>query len=137
MTVAKSEDLGKLLLRLILGAVVLFHGAAKLSHGVEWIRGPLSEFGLPGSLAYGTFIGEVLAPILVILGFRTRLAALVIGFDLLMAIVLVLRHQIFVVKEMGGGWAIEIEAFILLTSVALFYLGGGRYSVTRGRNSWD
>jgi putative oxidoreductase len=56
---------------------------------------------------------------------------------MVVALLLVLRHQIFAVKEMGGGWAIEVEAFILLSSLAVFFLGGGKYSITGGRNGWD
>jgi len=137
MALAKSEDMGRLILRVSVGVVILFHGVAKISHGVEWIKGPLGAAGLPGFIAYGAYIGEVLAPILLILGYRTRVAALVVGFDLLMAIFLVLRHQIFAIKEMGGGWAIELEALILLASLAIFFFGGGKYSLTRGRNAWD
>ena len=77
------------------------------------------------------------APILIILGYRTRVAALVVVFDILMAIFLVLRQQIFVVKEMGGGWAIEIEAFLILASLAIAFMGGGRFSLTRGKGTWD
>src|SRR5512146_2036707 len=113
----KSDDMGKLSLRMAAGGILLFHGIFKLTHGVDWIKGPLAAHGLPGFLAYGAYVGEILAPILIILGYRTRVAALVVVFDILMAIFLVLRQQIFAVKEMGGGWAIEIEAFLILASL--------------------
>ena len=134
---SKNEDVGKLLLRLGLGVIVLFHGAAKLSHGVEWMKGPLSEINLPGFLAYGSFVGEVIAPLMIVLGYRTRIAGLLVAFDLFMAIVLVLRHQVFAIKPMGGGWAIELEALIIVASLALFFVGGGKFGITRGKNSWD
>ena len=137
MAMAKSEDLGKFLLRLTVSVVVLFHGVAKLSHGVEWIRGPLGAVGLPGFLAYAAYIGEVLAPVLLILGYRSRLAALLVAIDLLAAILLVLRHQIFVIKEMGGGWAIELEVLIMMSALAVFFIGGGRFGITKGQNAWD
>ncbi len=133
----KSDDLGKLLLRLAVGGLLLFHGLFKLAHGVEWIRGPLAGVGLPGFLAYGAYVGEILAPILIILGYRTRIAALVVFIDLFMAVFLVLRHQVFVVREAGGGWAIEIEVFFMLASLTILFMGGGRFSLTRGKNVWD
>jgi len=134
---SRNDDLGKLLLRLGVGVIVLFHGAAKLSHGVEWMRGPLGEIGLPGVLAYGAYIGEVIAPLLIILGLRTRIAALLVAFDLFMAVVLVLRHEIFAIKPMGGGWAIELEALIFLASLALFFVGGGKYGISKAKSKWD
>ena len=44
----KSDDTGKLILRLSLGILVLMHGLAKLSGGVGGIAGMLSGHGLPG-----------------------------------------------------------------------------------------
>lgn len=129
------DDLGKLLLRLTLGGIVLFHGVFKLTHGVEWIRGPLGNLGLPGFLAYGTYVAEVLGPVLLIVGWKARLAALAIAFDMLMAIVLVLHPKLLTVNPGGGGWGIEVEGMILLVAVSIFLLGSGRYRL--GRGGWD
>ena len=129
------DDLGKLVLRVTLGGILLFHGIFKLTHGVDWIRGPLGALGLPGFLAYGTYVAEVLAPILLFVGWKARLAALVIAFDMLMAIVLVLRPRLFTVNPGGGGWGIEVEGMILLVAVSVFLLGSGRYRL--GRGGWD
>jgi putative oxidoreductase len=129
------DDAGKLLLRLTLGGILLFHGVFKLTHGVEWIGGPLGKLGLPGFLAYGTYVAEVLAPVLLFVGWKARLAALVIGFDMLMAIGLVLRPRLFTINQGGGGWGVELEAMILLVAVSVFLLGSGRYRV--GRGVWD
>lgn len=129
------DDAGKLLLRLTLGGILLFHGIFKLTHGVDWIRGPLGELGLPGFLAYGVYVAEVLAPVLLVAGWKARLAALVIAFDMLMAIVLVLRPRLLTVNQGGGGWGVELEAMILLVAIAVFLLGSGRYRL--GRGVWD
>src|SRR5919204_3990489 len=69
---SRQDDIGKLLLRIALGGILLFHGVFKLTHGVEWIKQPLAALGLPGFLAYGTYLAEVVAPVLLILGYRTR-----------------------------------------------------------------
>ena len=132
-----QADLGKLLLRLGLGSIVMFHGVFKLTHGVDWIKGPLAGFGLPGFLAYGTYVAELFAPILVVIGLWTRAAALVIALDMLMAFVLVLRANLFTVNAMGGGWAVELEALILITALAVVCLGAGRYAFPRSSSAWD
>ena len=132
-----GHDIGLLLLRLTLGGILLFHGVYKLENGVGWIKMPLAQIGLPGVLAYGPYIAEIVAPILIVLGFMTRPAALVIAFDMIMAVILVLRQQIFAIKPAGGGWAIEIEAFIFLTALTLFFTGAGKYSLSRAKWSWD
>ena len=133
----RSDNLGKLLVRIAVGGLLLFHGYFKLTHGIGFIEAMLAARGLPPFIAYGIYLAEIIAPILIIIGLRTRLAALVVGFDMVMAIWLGHANNLFVIKEAGGAWAIEIEAFYLLTSIALFFMGGGQYSVSGGRTAWD
>ena len=91
---------------------------------------------LPAFIGYGAYVGEVVAPILLIIGIFTRPVALVVAFNLLMAIVLARRNDIFT-RNQGGGWNIELEMFFLLAGVAIFLLGSGRYAVSKGRGRWD
>lgn len=116
---------------------MLFHGVWKMMHGIGWIPPVLHMHGLPGFLAYGVFIAEVIAPILLFAGWLTRLASLAIVIDMLMALLLVLHNQVFAVKPGGGGWAIEVEAFFLLGALTLFFTGPGTYSVSKGKGQWD
>ncbi len=132
-----ADDLGKLLIRLALGGTLIFHGISKLMHGVAWMREPLANFGLPAFVAYGAYLAEIVAPILIVLGILTRPAALVVAFDLFMAIVLVLRGHIFEIKQGGGGWAIELEVIIILMALSLFFAGAGKFSVMGKRSSWN
>lgn len=127
----RSDDMGKLLLRLAVGGLMLFHGLSKLAQGIGWL------IGMVGFLGYGVFLGEVVAPLLIIVGYRTRLAALVVAFDMVMAVLLVLRQSVFALKEMGGGWAIELEAFYFLGSIALFFMGAGKYRISKGEGRWE
>jgi putative oxidoreductase len=126
---APRPDAGLLVLRLGLGALLLFHGVYKVTHGVAWIAGPLSGAGLPAWLQYGVYIGEVFAPVLVILGLWTRPAAFVIAIDMFMAIFLARRGDVSKVNPAGGGWAIELELMYLVAALALALAGGGRYGL--------
>ena len=128
---APRPDAGLLVLRLGVGAILLFHGLYKITHGVAWIAGPLGGAGLPAWLSYGVYVGEILAPVLLILGLWTRLAALAIAFDMFMAIFLARRGDIAKINPMGGGWAIELEALLLIGAVALALAGGGRFGLSR------
>ena len=134
---AGLEDLGKLLLRLAVGGLLLFHGVFKAQNGVAWMAGPLSAVGLPMFVAYGVYVGEIVAPIFAILGKFTRLAGLIIAFDLLMAILLVLRERMFTVNPQGGGLAPELELMFMLGGLAIALLGSGRYALSGGRGRWD
>lgn len=132
---AQSDDIGKLLLRIMVSGTLLFHGVAKLIHGVDWFVGMLGQAGLPGFFAYGVYVAEIIAPFLIIVGYKTRLASLTIAFNMIVAVALVLYTQIFTVKEMGGGWGIEVEALIFFAALTLFFIGGRKYGISNGQ--WD
>ncbi|BFN12442.1 MULTISPECIES: DoxX family protein [Marinobacter] len=123
-----NADLGKLIVRLTLGGLLLFHGIAKLLNGIGFIEGQLASHGLPTILAYGVYIGEVIAPLMVILGYQTRIGALIIVFNMIVAIALVHGHQLLTLSS-NGGWALELQGFFLFTALALIFLGPGRYKL--------
>jgi putative oxidoreductase len=128
---APRTDLGLLVLRLAVALIVIFHGMFKLKHGVAWIGGPLGKFGLPAWLAYGTYLAEVVAPVLLVIGFLARWAALVIAFDMLMAIVLTGSSRVLTINPGGGGWGVELEALIGLSALAIAIAGTGRFAARR------
>ena len=123
-----NADLGKLIIRITLGALLLFHGISKLINGVGFIEGELASHGLPTFLAYGVYIGEVVAPLMVILGYQTRIGALIIVFNMIVAIALVHGHQLLTLSS-NGGWALELQGFFLFSALALIFLGPGRYKL--------
>ncbi|EPR3203993.1 DoxX family protein, partial [Citrobacter koseri] len=79
------EDFGKFLLRLAVGGLMLFHGLHKLFDGIDGISNMLIAKGLPGFIAYGVLVGEVIAPCLIVLGILTRPAALVLALTMVVA----------------------------------------------------
>ncbi|TNF33559.1 MAG: DoxX family protein [Gammaproteobacteria bacterium] len=121
-------DIGKLILRLSLGGMMLLHGIAKLQHGMGWIGNSLASHGLPSWFAYGVFIGELLAPVMVIIGLYTRVGAGLMVINMLFAIFLAHSGEILALGKYGG-WAIELQAFYLFTALALCFLGSGRFAL--------
>jgi putative oxidoreductase len=132
MNSAKAYNVGGLILRLAIGGLLLLHGIDKLKNGVGSIEGALGEAGLPSFIAYGVYVGEVLAPIFLILGAWTRIAALVVAFNMFMAIVIAHGQELFATNEHGGA-KIELELLYLFGAIALALMGGGAWSVTKGR----
>lgn len=124
----ENTDLGKLILRLCVGGLILFHGIAKLMHGVGFIENMLSSHGLPAFLAYGVYVGEVIAPLMIILGYQTRIGALLIVINMLTAIVMVHLGQLLTLGGQGG-WALELQGMYLFGALALVFLGPGRYKL--------
>ncbi|AAZ97009.1 putative membrane protein [Thiobacillus denitrificans ATCC 25259] len=126
----KLNDVGKLVLRLALGILILLHGVAKLTHGVGPIEGMLGGIGLPGYIAYGVFAGEVLGPLLLIAGFYARIGAALIAINMVFALVLAHSDELASLSEQGG-WALELQGMFLFTAIALLLMGPGRISVNR------
>src|SRR4051812_25206885 len=93
------DDIGKLILRLTVAGLMIFHGIAKLKGGIGWMAGMLTSHHLPVALGYGVYVAEVVAPILLIVGVFTRPAAAVIAFDMFMAIVLAVQGRAFTINE--------------------------------------
>lgn len=126
-----SADAAKLILRLTIGILVLLHGIAKLQNpgSIDFIQGLLEAKHLPGFIAYGIYVGEVVAPLMLIAGFRTRCAAGIIAFTLFMAVFLAHLDQVFSLAKMGGGWAIELQALYFFGALAIVGLGSGKYAL--------
>ncbi|WMX14227.1 MULTISPECIES: DoxX family protein [unclassified Aureispira] len=131
----KNTDLGLLVLRISIGVLMLLHGIGKLGGGLGFIESVLADKGIPTFIAYGVIVGEVLAPIAILAGFRTRIAAAIYAFNCLVAILLVHMGDIFTLNQ-HGGWGIELLGLYLFGAVALFFTGAGKYAMSKN-NTWD
>jgi putative oxidoreductase len=126
-----SQDLGKLLLRLTVAGLLLLHGLHKLRHGISGINQDMVTHGLPSVLAWLVYLGEVVAPIFVLIGIATRPAAVVIFINMAVAIWLAHAGQLFTLGK-SGGWAVELDALYGFGALAIALLGTGRYAAFGG-----
>ncbi|MCK2183973.1 DoxX family protein [Halomonas getboli] len=125
-----NDALGKLLLRLAVGGLILLHGVSKLLNpgSIEWIGGMLEGHGLPAVLAYGVLIGEIVAPVMAILGWQTRVAGLLMVGNMLVAVLLAHTGQLFMLND-NGGWQLELQGMFFVGALALVFLGSGRMAI--------
>ena len=129
-------DTGKLILRLALGLLILLHGVSKVMNGIDGILAGVTKAGLPEAFGYLVYVGEVLAPLLLIVGFWTRIAASIIAINMIVAVYLVHVPQLFTLAKTGG-WALELQGMYFFTAVAIALLGAGRYSVGGAAGRWN
>ena len=125
-----NENTGKLILRLMLGFLILMHGVSKLTNGIDWLDERLIASGLPVFFKYGVYVGEVVAPVLVVLGFYTRAGAWLIAVNMLFAIGLAHWGEVFAVTE-NGSLAIEKQYLFMFSAIALALIGPGRYAINQ------
>ena len=131
MTVKNNlDDVGKLVLRLTLGILILLHGIAKIRHGIAPIEGMVTGMGMPAFFAYGAYVGEVLGPLLLIAGFYARIGAALIAANMLFAFALAHTADLTSLNE-NGGWALELQGMFLFSAVALVLIGPGRFGVNQ------
>jgi putative oxidoreductase len=132
-----GQDSGKLLLRLVLGVLILLHGVSKIAGGIDPIVAAVGKAGLPQAFAYLVYVGEVVAPILLIVGLWTRAVALVIVIDMIVAVLLVHAGQALQLDPQTGGYALELQALYLFGALAIALLGAGRYSFGGRYGRWN
>lgn len=131
-----TDDAGKLVLRAALAIILLFHGYAKLTGGLGFVGDMLAKAGAPAALGYLVYVGEVLAPLMILAGIFTRPAALVVAINMVVAVLLVHTGQFFTINATGG-WALELQGMFLIGAVAVALLGAGRYSLGGGQGRFN
>lgn len=107
---------------------MLFHGWAKIKNGIVGIKKMTVAAAFPEVLAYGVYLGEVLFPILIILGLFTRISSIFFAITMSFAIYLAHSGDVFSFSKTGG-LVIELPLLYLLASVSLIFLGAGKYSI--------
>jgi len=118
------------LMRFATGAILVPHGVAKI------LNTPIAKFApniaakglpFPEALAYLTYFAESVAAVCLAIGLFTRVAAAIIGIEM---IVIVILFQ----WQFGYFWTNRGYEYALLWAllcIAIFFKGGGRYSVDR------
>ena len=119
-----ADNVGKLILRAVLALLILLHGIAKIPSGAADI------VENAGFLGYGVFLGEIVGPVLLLLGWHGRIGAALIAINMLFAIGMAHSHEILMLGK-HGGWAIELQGMYLFTALALVFTGPGRLSVNQ------
>jgi putative oxidoreductase len=119
-----NYNLGLLLLRVGFGAMMLTHGIPKL---LKMLSGDFSfgdpvGIGEPASLVLAV-LGEVFFPILVIIGFKTRLAAI--------PVIITMAVAAFIVHATDPLGTKEKAILFLIGFIAIALLGAGKYSVDK------
>lgn len=129
-SIYRSEDIAKFILRITVGLLILFHGVAKLVNlqTLDFIKNQLEGTGMPPILAYGVYVGEIVAPLLIILGIYSRFGGFLIFVNMLFAIILVHTNDLLSLTE-HGGWRLELQALFLVGGLVIMLIGSGRYAI--------
>ena len=129
-------SLSALVLRLVLGIIFIAHGYAKLfkkDFGPKGFAGFLRNMGSPAPMFFAYLVGSVefYGGLLLIAGLFTRLAALAIAINLIVAMWKVKFKTGLIAKVMEGGWVGGYELDLALSAMAfvLTIFGSGKFSI--------
>lgn len=123
-----DDDLAKLMLRVGVGGLMLFHGFHKVIHGIGGVKALVAKAGLPEVVAYGVYLGELVAPLLLLLGIYSRASAGVVALTMMGAIYLAHADALLALGKHGAP-AIELPLLYLLSALCIMLLGPGRYAI--------
>ena len=121
-----NEDLGKLIIRVTVGVLIVFHGLAVLT-GDPGIPNRLAAWGLPEQLKWLVFFAEFFGGLMMIVGAYARVGGFLVG--------------LFMVAQNPGGnhwdhYFLDTQMFYLLGGFSVFFLGAGKYGLNMG-GEWN
>lgn len=121
-------DLALLVLRVVLGIIMLYHGWPKLTNLGGTIEG-FTGMGIPLPALSAIFatVAEVGGGLLLLAGAFTDVAGLLVAIDMLGAILFVHAKNGFAVDKGGFEWPLAL----LTMALAIAFAGPGRYAVGR------
>ncbi len=136
MIFTTDNNLASLLLRVTLGGIVFIHGLDKIGPGFDYFMDFVTNgMGVPAILGWATVFIETVCCISLIVGFATRINALLL-FGLFVGIIIMVHARF----GFQMNWAGQLEAgqegyeyhlLVLAICAALAISGGGRLSIDR------
>ncbi|WP_041967431.1 DoxX family protein [Mesobacillus selenatarsenatis] len=123
----KKHEAAATILRIVLGATFLIHGAAKFQGGIENTVGFFESLGFPGFSAYIVALVELIGGLAMVLGVGTRVVSILFAIVLAVAVVKVKLAGGFLGNGQMAGFELDlallaISIFLAITNKSLFAL---------------
>jgi putative oxidoreductase len=119
-----KNEIGAFVMRVTLGVIFFIHGFVKFQGGIENIVGWFESIGLPGFMAYGVALIEVIGGIALIIGLATRFVSILFALLMIGATLKVKLSLGLLGNGQMAGYELDL-ALLVIT----FYLGinGSKY----------
>jgi putative oxidoreductase len=122
-----STSIGLTVLRVVLGVVFIAHGAQKFSQGVSGVAQGFAGMGVPLAEVAAPLVAglELVGGVLLVFGIATRVVAVLLAVDMVVAGALAHLPAGFFSQDGGFEYVLVLAA----GSLAVALTGPGRYSV--------
>lgn len=114
-----KQEVGKVILRVVLGLTFLIHGLVKFQGGLSNTAAWFDMIGLPGFLAYIVAVVEVIGGIALILGLGTKIVSVLIAILLVGAIFTAKLQGGFLGDGAGAGYELDLALFAMAVYLIL------------------
>ena len=115
----KKIEVSTLILRVVLGVTFFIHGLVKFQGGIENIVGWFDSIGLPGVLAYGVAVLEMVGGLALIIGLGSRIVSALLVLLMLGAIVKGKLAVGFLGNGQGAGWELDLALLAMALFIAI------------------
>jgi len=118
----QNLDTALLLIRLAVGVIFILAGWGKLT-GIEGTQEFFGNVGIPaaGIMAWVVALVEFVGGLMVLVGYKIRIPAVLLALVMVGAIVFV---------KLSQGWSpMRIDVTLLVMALSLYLLGSGAYSI--------
>lgn len=124
-----GSDLAALVLRLVVGPAIAYHGYLKVKGGISGVAGFVKSLGvpLPTATAYAVTFIELVGGLLILVGLLTRLWGLLLAVQMALTTVLV-KLEAGLIAAPGQGAGAELDLLFLAGGLSLALTGPGAFS---------
>lgn len=127
-----SADAAALVIRIVVGVIMTYHGYRKIQDGVSGFVdfvGTL-DVPVPTVVGYAVVVIEFVGGLSILAGLLTRLWGLLLALQMV-AIVFVVKWDTGLIAPQGAGAGYELDLAIAAGALALVLMGPGRVSLDR------
>ena len=112
-------ELGQLIIRVVLGITFFIHGLDKFQGGVENTAGWFESIGIPGVVAYGVAVVELVGGIMLVLGLFSRIVSILFAVVMVGAIVKVKLAIGFLGNGQTAGYELDLAFLAMAVMLAI------------------
>lgn len=128
-----KNEIGNVILRVMLGLTFFIHGLAKFQGGITNIVGYFDSLGIPGFMAYIIAVIELVGGIAIILGLGTKIVSILFAFIMLGAIFTAKLSLGFIGNGQMAGY--ELDLLLLAISIYFIFANKSRFSLDQKLSS--
>ncbi|WP_221568894.1 DoxX family protein [Alkalihalobacillus sp. TS-13] len=112
-------EVSSLILRVFLGLTFFIHGLAKFQGGIDNTVGWFDSIGLPGFLAYGVALLELVGGIALVLGLFSRVISVLFALLMVGAIFKVKLAAGFLGNGQMAGYELDLALLAMAVAIAI------------------